>query len=110
MRRVLIIDDDRLSGVPPGTVLAKSSTEAINRFKERSAWDDVYFDHDLGGSDTSMRVVEWLEQRLNEEHPIFIERAYVHSMNPAGAEALMRALRRMYPTRRIPLPWERSAR
>lgn len=110
MKRILIIDDDHLVGTPAGSVRALSSREAINRFEERSAWDQVWFDHDLGGADKATKVVEYLEERREAGHPVFIECVYVHSMNPAGADTLVKSLSRMYPTRRVPLPWERRSR
>lgn len=110
MKRVLIIDDDRLYGAPETAVRAYTSAEAINRLSERSVWDEIWFDHDLGGDDTSMAVVEYLEQRHADDDPIWVGCVFVHSMNVVGAANLVRALSGMYPTRRIALPWRREAR
>lgn len=119
MRRILIIDDDTLDpreGVTapspgqPGVVHAYDHVEAMVALRERSDWDEVWFDHDLGALGDATKVLEFLEEQREAGHPIKIGAVYVHSMNPSGADELERGLRRMYPTRRVPLPWTRTER
>lgn len=117
MRRILIIDDDELAAKPggpapegPGIVRAYDHVEALVALRERSQWDEVWFDHDLGEAGDAGKVLEFLEEQREAGYPIQIDAVYVHSMNPPGADELERGLRRMYPTRRVPLPWTRTPR
>jgi hypothetical protein len=117
MRRILIIDDDELAAKPgspapegPGIVRAYDHVEALVALRERSQWDEVWFDHDLGAGGDARKVLEFLEEQREAGYPIFIDAVYIHSMNGVGADELERGLRRMYPTRRVPLPWTRTQR
>ena len=111
MRHVLIIDDDdELDPRPEGAVQAYDHIEAVVALRSRSAWHEVWFDHDLGPRGDSMKVVEYLEERQEAGDPVRIDAVYVHSMNPSGAENLVKALSRLYPTRRVTLPWIRTTR
>ena len=85
----LWIDD--LRPAPVGWVWAKTSQEAIDIFTrssyvkyENNRIDVVSFDHDLGGSDTSRRVVLF----LCEYPELWPETCRVHSANPVGVEWL----------------------
>lgn len=77
----LWVDDIRLP--PEGWMWAKTSDEAIAALDQIKTSGEVFeamsFDHDLGGEDTSRRVV--LTMCENEMWP---KRVYVHSMNPPG--------------------------
>lgn len=86
----LWIDDER----PRPTdqwLWALSSTEAISLLALMqdggAVLNEVSFDHDLGGSDTSMRVVEWMTK-----HNFWPTLAVVHTANPVGRDNLCRAL------------------
>ena len=88
----LFIDDER---DVPGVLwnLAKTSAEAIELLEDQRAagaapdYNRVSFDHDLGGDDTTMPVVEWM-----------IETGYwpatviIHTANPVGRENIFRAI------------------
>lgn len=79
------IDDERPT--PYGWVSAKTSLQAIELL-EGLRLDNVQpavvsFDHDLGGDDTSRRVVLWMCE--NDFWPL---EARVHSANPVGVEWL----------------------
>ena len=76
----LYIDDLRTA--PEGFDVARTSQEAIDMLSEKT-YEFISFDHDLGGDDTTRRVVLWL---IENEYPTF-EWA-VHSMNPVGREWL----------------------
>ena len=94
----LIIDDERSL---VGAAHARSSAEAIACFAAAvSPGGEVWFDHDLGGSDTAMRVVDWLEEQAAAGVPLPLNRAVVHSANPVGAQRLQRALEKLVPTLR----------
>jgi len=49
--------------------------------------EEVSLDHDLGGDDTSMPVVDWMR-----EHDCWPDEVTVHTANPVGRENLLRAL------------------
>lgn len=78
----LYIDD--LRPAPRGWALAKTSAEAIAILEASPVFEEISFDHDLGGEDTTRKVVLWLCE--NEDK--WPERAYVHSFNPVGREWL----------------------
>lgn len=100
--KTLIIDDDGLSirneilkkmAVAEGASsmdFALSSSEAIQKLTENS-YDLVFFDHDLGGNDTSMKVIDF----FLEENQMRLTKAVVHTANPAGANKLCLALDRI---------------
>lgn len=82
----LFIDDLR---DPPDAswTVARSSSDANSLLEKYGCPDEISFDHDLGGEDTTIYVVRWLIERdLNTEiipeHFLFT----VHSANPVGAE------------------------
>jgi hypothetical protein len=86
----LWIDDVRPS--PAGWTWAKSSAAAISALAEHDV-TEASFDHDLGGDDTSRRVVLWLCE--HEEHwPTVV---HVHSANPVGVEWLTGMINRYGP-------------
>jgi hypothetical protein len=82
------VDDIRL---PPddGTrwIWAQSSREGIHWLEEAYDQNDgievMSLDHDLGGDDTSRRIVLWMCE--NDFWPVEVK---VHSANPVGVEWL----------------------
>lgn len=95
MIRNLWLDDLR---TPPQDyeTWAKSSTEAIALLiwmqTSGETLERISFDHDLGGEDTSRRVVIWMIE--NDFYP---ESATVHSANPVGREWLLGMINRYFP-------------
>ncbi len=82
----LYIDDIRN---PEGTFdIVRTSNEAIEYMNIGGCPTFISFDHDLGGDDIAMIVVNWMiEQDL--DNPGFIPYDFtfnVHSANPVGAE------------------------
>lgn len=85
----LWIDDLRTP--PEGYLWVKTSQEAIDAISSHpEAYEHISFDHDLGGDDTSRKVVLWMCE--NEGH--WPKSASVHSMNPIGREWLTGMIRR----------------
>lgn len=84
----LWIDDIRLP--PTGYLWAKTSQEAIAIIDAHDAFAHISFDHDLGGDDTSRKVVLW----LCENDSKWPDSASVHSMNPIGREWLAGMIQR----------------
>jgi hypothetical protein len=84
--------DDRRSAPDSSWTVARTSREAIAIFAAGRV-AQVSFDCDLGGPDTGMAVVAWLERRCFED-PDFPMPAYtVHSANPPEAERVRVALK-----------------
>lgn len=75
---------------------AYSYEDAVHRIKAFAGWrkrfDVIYLDHDLGPGKTGLDVVDYLTHNLSEE--LRPERVVVHSLNPVGADNMMRALQR----------------
>lgn len=82
----MFIDDERLP--PEGNwAIVRSSDEAIEYVQDWGVPNFISFDHDLGGTDTSIRFINWLiAQHLDEKLQTFPTEYYVHSQNPVGAE------------------------
>jgi len=84
----LFIDDERVP-VDDGWVIARTSADAIAEIARRGWPTYISFDHDLGGDDTAMAVVNWmLEQVLDGTYQGTIPEFYVHSQNPIGRDKL----------------------
>lgn len=84
----LFIDDERFP-VDDGWVIARTSADAIAEIARRGWPTYISFDHDLGGDDTAMPVVNWmLEQVLDGAYQGVIPDFYIHSQNPIGRDKL----------------------
>jgi hypothetical protein len=84
----LWIDDERPA--PEGWLWVKTSFDAIEALLHNDI-EEISFDHDLGGHDTTMRVVEFIEERAYFKKMTRIK-WNVHSANPAGRKNLEAAL------------------
>lgn len=82
---------DDLRPAPEGWTWVKTSDEALEALAERN-WDLMSLDHDLGGDDTSRRIVLHLA-----EHGGWPQEVRVHSANPVGVEWLSGMIRRYKP-------------
>ena len=83
----LFIDDLR----DPVTIdwkVARSSVEAKDIVVEFGIPNEIAFDHDLGGEDTSIIFIHWLIDKILDEDLKLPEgfRFSIHSMNPIGVE------------------------
>jgi len=68
--------------------VARSSDKAIVMMEQDGCPRFISFDHDLGGDDTAMRVVNWMIEKDMDE-PGWIPEPFnwdVHSANPVGKE------------------------
>jgi hypothetical protein len=85
----LYIDDVRPSPSPEWVVV-RSSAHAITFIRHFGVPDEISFDHDLGGDDTGMRVVDWLiSETLDGNISIPATFSFhIHSANPVGAANL----------------------
>lgn len=89
------IDDVRIPPKGYG-IWVKNSRQALSllKFAQFKGWEfeEVSFDHDLGGDDTSRPVVLWLC-----ESGYWPNTAHVHSANPVGIEWLRGMIQRYAP-------------
>lgn len=91
MQYKLFIDDDTEHRGPlaDGALWrwATTSAQAIDMIREHGTPQFISFDHDLGGSDTSMVFLNWFVEHImntGEPMPEGFD-YYVHSQNPIGA-------------------------
>lgn len=87
MRYKLFIDDLRYP-VNPDWFIARTSTDAIYAIINYGMPTEIAFDHDLGGDDTSIIFIKWLEDQFLDrmlEIPESCIKYSVHSQNPIGA-------------------------
>jgi hypothetical protein len=95
MRKVKLWVDD-VREAPPGWVRSYNSKEAIDFLK--GFWEeveDVSLDHDLGGEDTGMKVLIFIEYMVAiEQYPAPI--ITIHSWNPVGRERMESAIQSIY--------------
>lgn len=87
----LFVDDLR---DPPGEgwTVVRSSADAIDVLSGLSVLPDrISFDHDLGGSDTAMVVVDWIIEAVLDGKVLFPAGFdfVVHSANPVGAANIL---------------------
>lgn len=87
----LWIDDIR--DPPSGDwLIARSSRDAIAMIEMHHV-TEISFDHDLGGTDTAVRVADLIEKRAYWRLGSRIK-WHVHSANPVGRARLEQALRK----------------
>lgn len=83
----MFIDDERYPPMDGDVwVIVRTSQQAIDWIASNGYPSFISFDHDLGGDDTSMGLVNWIiEDCLNREINIPFK-WYVHSQNPIGRD------------------------
>lgn len=83
----LFIDDRR---IPPDNswMLAKTSAKAIEILWSMPFPQEISFDHDLGGDDTAMKVVNWIIDAWRDGTVTIPDNFTfeVHSSNPPGSD------------------------
>jgi hypothetical protein len=94
-RKILVVDDLRVMSFP--ATYARTSAAALELLESRPILDELWLDHDLGGDDTAMVVVDWLCERAFYDDPLVVGRIMVHTQNPPAGEAMVRTLARYYP-------------
>lgn len=106
-RRILFIDDLRdpfgklseYCGFDPDDdeiVWVKTSKDALDTLAHDKQWDQVFFDHDLGGNDTSMIVAQTLCELAFHEvlDPQEFADCVIITSNPVGRVNLRETLQR----------------
>lgn len=89
---VLVIDDLRSFTFPAR--YARTSGEGLAALAVSGPLDELWLDHDLGGDDTIMPVIDYLAERAFNGDPFPVAKVMVHTSNPSGAATMMRVLRR----------------
>jgi hypothetical protein len=104
---ILVVDDERTFdpdrlNIGDGDLLvhARTSGEGLRRLRQRS-WDELWLDHGLGGHDTVMPIVAFLQQAGVDGRRIELRRVVVHTASPRGARAIRSALARHYRIERL---------
>lgn len=85
----LYIDDERSPKTDHQWKVVRTSAEAIEYLIRNGCPMYISFDHDLGGDDTSMIIVNWLVNMDMDMSNEFIPENFefnVHSANPVGAK------------------------
>lgn len=103
----LMVDDERTFTHIGDHDIARSSAAGVAWLEAHrdEVIDEIWLDHDLGGDDTIMPIVDYLAEADFEGQPLDVRKIYVHSMNPIGAANVVRALARYgYNVHRVPLP------
>lgn len=85
--RRLVIDDERTH--LGGGVHARTSAAGLARLQD--GWDEIYLDHDLGPDDDAMVVVDRLYELAYAGEALLLDRIFVHTQNPVGAQNIISA-------------------
>ena len=70
---------------------ARSSWSAITWMQQHGCPKFISFDHDLGGDDTSMKVIHWMVKQ-DMDNPGWLRDDFsyaVHSANPVGVQNIV---------------------
>lgn len=110
---IVVIDDERslsrqfTASQNTEVVTLRSSSEALEFFRDNEKShleiERLYLDHDLGGDDTIMPVVDYLAEQAYHGNDLGIEMIHIHTMNPAGRRAMHIALGNYYDVRLVGL-------
>lgn len=97
MMQKLFVDDLRVS-CGDDWIVKRNSQEAIDYIRNNGLPDVITFDHDLGGDDTSMKIVHAITDMCLDKIITFTPefRFFVHSDNPVGAKNIELAMRSLY--------------
>ena len=88
-RHVLVVDDVRIFEFD--ATYARTSEEGLALLESRQMWNEIWLDHDLGGDDTTVPVVDRMCELAHAGTGVRVLKVFVHSSNPA-AENLVRTL------------------
>ena len=100
--RILVVDDERTVGFLDEPVYARTAGAAIEMLREITSLDELWLDHDLGEGGDGYAVASYLEERASQGLPLPIGRIVIHSMNPVGAQRMLRALEQFYAVEVMP--------
>jgi len=93
----LFIDDERNPPKREGVVydVVRSSSAALGKLNDPERhYDAIWFDHDLGGDDTTIPVLDRLSEMAFNGNPYPVSVIYVHTANPVGRKTIISSLTR----------------
>lgn len=96
MKNWLVIDDERSFVEKPDdtiVIYARTSTDGLMEI-QNFVWDAIFLDHDLGGLDTIMPVVNKLCELAYIENKHCARKIFVHTANASVADTMVRTLNR----------------
>lgn len=88
----LVIDDVRIMNFD--CTYARNSEEGIADLFE--PWDEVWFDHDLGGDDTIYPVILYIMETAFYGRILPLGKVVIHTDNPVGRAMIEQQLGRYY--------------
>lgn len=104
-RSILLIDDLRDFLVPDTDTeitIARTSQQALDILAQKNDWDELWLDHDLGGDDTIMVIVDYLSEKAFLDEPVNVGMVFIHTSNPVGRKQMKLTLDRYgYNTRLV---------
>lgn len=99
--KILVIDDMRQFTHLQDAIYARTSQDGIEQIRDNGPWDYIFWDHDLGGADTTINIFNYflwehdakdLIDRLEEE--LFrTPKHYIITANPVGGDKIDNWLR-----------------
>lgn len=96
MQNILVIDDLRIPNHPifqdAVVDIARNSKQGFSYLTQATHYDVVFWDHDLGGDDTTRPIALWLAEEGFNGNPKSINQCIVHTSNSAGSAWLMGTL------------------
>ena len=94
LKKMKLFIDDIRSAPDDSWITVRNSEEAIHFIEQNGISDVISFDHDLGGDDTSMKIVNAIVEMVLDGKTSFPDNVifFVHSDNPVGAENIVEAI------------------
>lgn len=103
---IVLIDAQRDFLIPkPDTQILRTLDAALEWLKSTPAGavvDQLWMDHDLGATCTTIPVIALLEERYWEGSALQIRTLFVHATNRVGRDSIVRALSPYAPVIRVP--------
>lgn len=94
--RIIIIDDVRTFRFGFHIRTLNDALSYINLVHtEREHLDELWLDHDLGGTDTIRPVVDRLEEWWYRGTPLDVKKIFIHSSNPVGRKYINQAINKL---------------
>ena len=104
-RSILLIDDLRdflTPDIQAELTIARTSQQALDVLAQKNDWDELWLDHDLGGDDTIMVIVDYLSEKAFFDEPVNVGLVFIHTSNPVGRKQMKLTLDRYgYNTRLV---------
>ncbi len=95
----IVVDDLRSHrddlDVEEGWLFLRTGADAVEFFAKNSDLEieAVYFDHDMGGDDTTRELALYFEERAYFNKPVKVQKIYLHTSNSSGRAWLYASLR-----------------